>query len=177
VCKKALEVLDDKNLISIFELWDKYEHIAMHFNDLILKIRIQALAAVTAIITIVGILGKTTNTSTSDPINWLLFILVFFFLGLFWIAIWILDFRYYSRLLGGAVEAIKNLETLSQKSTHIQAIEFSVTVDKAIKEPLESSTGFKELINGRWLFYEIVFLGLVIGFILSILGHTGCIKL
>jgi hypothetical protein len=36
----------------IFDVWDKYEAIAMHFNDLLIKLRTQALAAVAALSTI-----------------------------------------------------------------------------------------------------------------------------
>jgi len=36
------------------ELWEKYEDIAMHFNDLIIKLRTQALAGVVALSTLVG---------------------------------------------------------------------------------------------------------------------------
>ena len=36
----------------IYDLWTKYEDIAMHFNDLLIKLRTQALAAVAALTTL-----------------------------------------------------------------------------------------------------------------------------
>jgi hypothetical protein len=44
---------------SVFELWEKYEQIAMHFNDLLIKLRTQALAGVAAISAIVGVFAKS----------------------------------------------------------------------------------------------------------------------
>jgi hypothetical protein len=44
---------------SVHDLWAKYEDIAMHFNDLLIRLRTQALAAVAALITLVGIFTKT----------------------------------------------------------------------------------------------------------------------
>ena len=111
--KKSLE--ENKDLIPIFQLWDKYESVAMHFNDLILKIRIQALGAVAAISTIAGILNKIGNDNQS--FNWTISSGVFLFLIIFWVAIWIIDFRYYNRLLIGAVTAILELEELSKSKT------------------------------------------------------------
>lgn len=46
----------------IAELWDKYEHIAMHFNDLLMRLRTQALAAIAAIAVIAGVIAKDTST-------------------------------------------------------------------------------------------------------------------
>ena len=69
---------NDESLgIPIFELWSKYEEIAMHFNDLIVKIRTQALGAVAAITTIAGVLSKG---NTVGDYNWGLISSVFFFL-------------------------------------------------------------------------------------------------
>jgi hypothetical protein len=44
---------------SIKELWEKYEEIAMHFNDLLIRLRTQALGGVAALSAIVGIFGKS----------------------------------------------------------------------------------------------------------------------
>jgi hypothetical protein len=41
------------------DVWEKYEDIAMHFNDLLIRLRTQALAAVAAISTLATIFGKT----------------------------------------------------------------------------------------------------------------------
>jgi hypothetical protein len=42
----------------VFEVWTKYEDIAMHFNDLLIRLRTQALGAIAA-------LG--TNTHEAEP--------------------------------------------------------------------------------------------------------------
>ena len=157
-----------ENLTSVFELWDKYESIAMHFNDLILKIRIQALGAVAAISTLAGVLNKVGNESQS--FNWVISSGVFFFLMIFWVAIWIIDFTYYNRLLIGAVFAITELEEISKEKTHIQEIQLSTIVDKAVvgTNPQRDKTLHKKVSQGRWWFYSLVFLALLIGFLFSI---------
>jgi hypothetical protein len=38
------------------KLWDKYEQIAMHFNELLIRLRTQALGAVATIVTAAGFL-------------------------------------------------------------------------------------------------------------------------
>jgi hypothetical protein len=78
------------------DVWEKYEDIAMHFNDLLIRLRTQALAAVAAISTLVTIFGKTG----ADPkLSWELAALIFSLLAVFWIAIWIIDFCYYNSSL------------------------------------------------------------------------------
>ena len=120
---------NNKDGIPIFDLWNKYEDIAMHFNDLIVKIRTQALGAVAAITTIAGILSKGNEIG---GYNWGLISSVFFFLIVFWIAIWILDFKYYNRLLHGAVDAILKLEALSKSGeTHVKEIELSTCIESS----------------------------------------------
>jgi hypothetical protein len=157
---------ENKDLIPIFQLWDKYESIAMHFNDLILKIRIQALASVAAISIIVGIFNKTG--SETQTFNWVISAGVFFLLMLFWLAIWIIDFKYYNRLLIGSVQAIKGLEKLSETQTHTNKINISEIVEKAVSGELKRDLNVhKKDSSGRWCFYILVFIGLVLGFIIS----------
>ena len=48
------EQLADHRQWPLFEVWVKYEEITMHFNDLLIKLRTQALAAVAALATIVA---------------------------------------------------------------------------------------------------------------------------
>ena len=51
---------------SIKELWEKYEEIAMHFNDLLIRLRTSALGGVAALSTLLGIFGKSgTEPRTS----------------------------------------------------------------------------------------------------------------
>jgi hypothetical protein len=95
-----LEIVDIVSSDHFFQVWAKYEDIAMHFNDLIIKIRTQALAAVAALMSFIIVKDQSPQS-----IN-----VVTLFLFFSWIAIWILDTQYYSRLLSGAVDAILKME-------------------------------------------------------------------
>jgi hypothetical protein len=99
-------------------VWEKHEKIAMHFNDLILKVRIQALGAITAVVTVGSVLLKTVQPETHFP--WGLLTSVFAVLFLFWIAIWMLDFLYYNRLLSGAVDSLLELENAINSGNEIK---------------------------------------------------------
>lgn len=115
----------DPYAINIQSLWEKYEKVAMHFNDLLMRLRSQGLAGIAAIATIVGIITKS-GTSNVDS-NWLLATAIFIALGVFWIAIFFLDFFYYNRLLAGAVTAITKLED-AQCSKTFSGIDLSKTI-------------------------------------------------
>jgi hypothetical protein len=52
------------------ELWDKYEKIAMHFNELLIKLRTQALGAVATIVTAAGFLVSRQSASIADEPWW-----------------------------------------------------------------------------------------------------------
>ncbi len=157
--------------IPIFELWNKYEDIVMHFNDLIVKIRIQALGAVAAITTFAGILSKG---SAAGGYNWGLISSVFFFVIVFWIAIWILDFKYYNRLLHGAVDAIINIENLSKKGiTHVKEIDLSTCIERAVagEGAQKDSSLHKKISFGRKWFYLLVLVALIFGFVYSLFNR------
>lgn len=150
----------------ILELWRKYEDIAMHFNDLIVKIRIQALGGVAAVTTIVSLVVKEAQPLS---FRWGLLTLLFIFLMISWVAIWVLDFTYYHRLLRGAVKELIRLEEASKRSTTIDSIAFSTTVREAVQQNerigSNESTCCKDYhLSGRHGFYILIFLGLAIGF-------------
>jgi hypothetical protein len=146
------------------EVWEKYEDIAMHFNDLLIRLSTQALAAVAAISTLVTIFGKTG----ADPkLSWELAALVFSLLSVFWIAIWIIDFCYYNRLLIGAVAAILDIETLSKDAIYIRQIDISTKIERAVAREGKSLPSdwyrFFNLHLGTWAFYIFVFSALIGG--------------
>lgn len=87
------------NQLDLQKLWAKYEDIAMHFNDLLMRLRSQSLAGIAALATIVGVLAKGEIASLS--VSWFVAAMIFVAMALFWIAIWCLDFLYYNRLLRG----------------------------------------------------------------------------
>lgn len=152
---------------TLFEVWSKYEEVAMHFNDLLLKIRTQALGVIATLITIVGIFAKTSDVK----LTWEMSAGAFFFLGMFWIAIWVIDFKYYNRLLLGAVLAIIDLEIISKKSAHVKEIKLSQEIERAVRGDLnEDEKGIAgKLSAGRWWFYSLVFAALLIGLVVSLI--------
>lgn len=124
---------------SAFKLWSKYEDIAMHFNELIIKLRVQALGGLTISGTLATAIFKGENDSNS-----LKLLVPFFLTG--WIAIYFLDMHYYNRLLSGAADAIVELEQQFK----------SIKLSKKITEEIRKSE------NGRTLFYSIVSIALAI---------------
>jgi hypothetical protein len=162
---------DDKTDWPVFELWKEYEKITMHFNDLIIRLRTQALAGVAALSTLVGIFAKTELTSNS----WLIAGLVFVALAAFWIAIWIIDFAYYNKLLIGSVTALLRLERLSLESRDVQGINMSTLVEASVAgDDLDRTLSWRQwfkIIAGRWAFYIIVLLALAAGAIFSFYTH------
>lgn len=67
------------------DVWGRHENIAMHFNDLILKVRIQALGALAILVTVGGVLMKTVPDDSHAP--WGVISAVLAVLLSFWIAI------------------------------------------------------------------------------------------
>lgn len=150
----------------IFEAWDKYENIAMHFNDLLIKLRTQAIGGVTAIATIAAVISRGT---TGSSFNWAIMAGVFFFLIVFWVAVWVLDFKYYNRLLLGAVDALLEIEDLSKTSTHVKELSLSHKIEDAVAgvgNKIDNKL-HKQLSFGRKWFYLIVFFGLLVGLLFS----------
>lgn len=153
-----------------FVVWSKYEDIAMHFNDLLIKLRTQALAGVAALSTIVSIFTKYDQNGNQG--SWEIAAGVFGALCLFWVAIWILDLLYYNRLLIGSVVALFELEELSKQTVRVKDITMSTRIGEAVgnslpKRRLGPRRSF--LLRGVWAFYVIVFIALVLGFIFSLL--------
>jgi hypothetical protein len=151
------------------DVWEKYEEIAMHFNDLIMRLRTQALAAVAAISVLASIFGKTG----ADPqLSGELAALVFSLLSVFWIAIWVIDVFYYNKLLIGAVSAIVVLEKMSNDTMWVHRLDISTKIENAVAGIVEApnydySKRFK-LAFGRRAFYLIVFFALIGGLSFSV---------
>ena len=81
----------------------------MHFNDLLMRVRTQALGAVAGILAIAGFLIEPT-TSNSKGSSWQLIFLGSLALLVSWLLVFLLDLFYYSRLLWGAVDALLEIE-------------------------------------------------------------------
>lgn len=138
----------------------------MHFNDLLIKLRTQALAGVAALSALVGIFAKTESAAT----NWRMASLVFAFLIAFWIAIWIIDFFYYNRLLHGAVKALVDLEKLSKTEKAVRHLDISTTIEKAVAGDVDVTEDRWRRLRlgiGRYAFYIVVFIALCGGLFYS----------
>jgi hypothetical protein len=151
---------DDEFEPEIQALWVKYEEIAMHFNDLLMRLRSQSLAGIAAVSTLVGIFTKTGADARMD---WLAATALFVAMTFFWIAIFCLDWGYYNRLLVGAVTAIKDLE--SKSGTGLRSpikINMSTVIEAEFaSRPSESRFG------GVLAFYGIVLAVIVCGAVFS----------
>lgn len=157
----------------IHEAWDSYEKIAMHFNDLLIRLRIQALGGVATLSTLVGIFTKTETRTTQG--SWEIAAAVFGALAIFWIAIWILDIKYYNRLLLGAVRAILELEERSATETHVRSINMSSLISAAFgPDPILLEQPRRRVprpLTGIYWFYSLVLFALSLGFCFSVNKH------
>ena len=136
----------------LLDAWERHEKIAMHFNDLILKVRIQALGALAAVVTVGGVFLKTGQPEQHLP--WGVVTSVFVILLAFWIAIWLLDFLYYNRLLMGAVDSLLALEDVINSGAKIE-FNMSHKIEASVlgKAPTHRQEGTPK---GPLLFYLIV---------------------
>lgn len=143
--------------VDVFEVWKEYENIAMHFNELIIQLRVRALAGVGVISALVGFMSK--GNSTQD-FSWGVFSAVMIFLLFAWVAIWFLDTHYYNRLLSGSIDAVLELEkkALVNVSPDVN-INMSHKIEASIK-----SAGF----DGRKWFYGTVSTALVLALLVSV---------
>jgi hypothetical protein len=151
---------------TIHDLWAKYEDIAMHFNDLLIRLRTQALAAVAALSTLVGIFTKTDPNSVH--ISWEVATGVFGLLTVFWIAIWAIDRCYYNRLLIGAVIALRDIEAESKKTYPNVAINLSTRIEEYVAHPFSDARPWRERFQAKLgvrAFYLIVLIALIAGMV------------
>jgi hypothetical protein len=153
---------------AIKELWEKYEQVAMHFNDLLIRLRTQALGGVAALSTLVGLFAKT---SASVHTSWKIAAVFFLFVCFLWVAVWIIDFCYYNRLLLGAVVALIALEERSKTEMRVRHIDLSTMIERAVARELPRVPTSAWLGVGRWAFYIIVFVVLLAGFAICVFGY------
>ena len=149
----------------VFDLWKKYEEIAMHFNDLLIRLRTQALAGVATVVTIIGVLFRRSGSLDS---RWDIIALSFLLLVVFWVAVWVLDFCYYNRLLSGAVAALLDLENLSKERHYVHYINLSTKIEDGVAGLLRKNPRRCPTNCGIWFYYSAVLLALFSVLILSI---------
>ncbi len=150
--------------INLFEAWKEYQRIAMHFNDLLMRLRSQSLAAVGALASVAGFAFK--GEAGAFATNWHALVAAFGALSVFWVAIWVLDFAYYNRLLLGAVNALVAIEKASAAGkTTLDRLNLSHDIEDAVaNKPSVKGRNSK----GRWIFYILVFSVLMTGLSVSI---------
>src|SRR6516165_9651233 len=102
-----------QNALSLFAVWKEYEGVAMHFNDLLIRLRTQALGGVAALAALAAVMVRG---DLAPSLRWSVLACAFILLILFWVAVWILDLRYYNRLLHGAVKALLEIEEASREN-------------------------------------------------------------
>mgnify|MGYP006896870454 CR=1 FL=1 len=167
--KVIAEPLNDTN---IFEIWKEYERVAMHFNELLIQLRMRAIGGLAAITTLTGFISKESETQT---FNWEIILVITCILIMFWIAIAVLDLGYYNRLLNGAIDALLELEKKGNFPSKNFKINLSTNISKRFSE--KEKTDFRskniwssiknKLFDTRYLFYLIVLLTLIIVAIIS----------
>ncbi len=104
-------------MIDKFELWKEYEKIAMHFNSLLIQLRMRALGGVAIIIALISF---NARSNTSMIIQLKVYGFSFLILSVIWLAIFLLDFFYYNKLLLGAINSIVNLEGMKEPDIKIK---------------------------------------------------------
>ena len=146
--------MQSNQTIDTFELWKEYENIAMHFNELIIQLRSRALGGIAVVTALVGFISKDDGSSN---FKWELLSNSFILLLMFWMAIFILDYFYYNKLLSGSVDAIIELEkTTSNK----------ISLNNKVKEKAKSPK------YPIFFFYGIVASTLILGFYVAHIKHT-----
>lgn len=86
--------------------WHKAEQVAMHFNDLLMRFRLQALGGLSVVAAIAGLASKETAEDLRQGLPWAVA-----FISAAWVALWVLDSSYYSALLHGAVDEVLAVES------------------------------------------------------------------
>jgi hypothetical protein len=145
----------------LFEVWKEYERVAMHFNELLIRLRTQSVAAVATVVTLAGVLLK--GDSISYELRWGTLAVVSLVLCALWIAVWILDFTYYNRLLLGAVHTLREIEKASTKANVLHEITLSTSIEARVGTWRRPSDEDWHKAVGRWTFYLIVFVVLLTG--------------
>jgi hypothetical protein len=145
-------------------LWAKYEEIAMHFNDLLMRLRSQSLAGIAALSALIGIFTKEGIGNVH--LDWVIATALLLAMAFFWIAIACLDLLYYNVLLLGAVEAIKALEDQAKpEATFISGINMSTVIEAEFTKSLWRKE--QKRFHGVHWFYAIVLTVILTGVIFS----------
>jgi hypothetical protein len=164
--------------IELFTVWKEYEQVAMHFNDLIIRLRSQSLGGVAALAAIAGVIARG---DVPQQLRREILAGVFTLLSVFWVAIWILDFTYYNRLLVGAVRALLEIEEFSKSTGASLPLNLSTRIEEAVRGPQPAGKNEGSAVRpphearqlagakGRRWFYGLVMAGLLGGVTVSVI--------
>ena len=117
-----LEELWNEDKSTFLEYWHRCEQVAIHFNDLNARFRLQALAGLALAGTWIGAF-KAKDDMDSQTIAGILGSLL-----LVWLAVCWIDLFYYGRLLRGAVDELLRLEKATSKT-----VQLSTSIENACK--------------------------------------------
>jgi hypothetical protein len=105
---------------NVIELWKKYEDVAMHFNDLIMRWRLQAIGGLAGLVTLAGfVVGDAATLS----VRYRAMLILSGVLTFAWVGVGLIDLFYYRRLLQGAVKALLAIERDNPRITLSTTIE------------------------------------------------------
>lgn len=147
----------------IFTVWKEYEAVAIHFNEIILKLRFQALGGVAALSALIGVVLKATLMPEH---LWPVLSVSFAVLCIFWVALAILDIFYYNRLLLGTVDAILRLEDESGAQQKYDRLELSTEIKRNVEGV--GTKKWRASLRGPLAFYGLVLVALLGLFGLSV---------
>jgi len=143
----------------------------MHFNDLLIRLRTQALGGVAALSAVAAVMVRG---DLAPRLRCGVLAGAFLLLLLFWVAVWILDMRYYNRLLHGAVQALLEIEESSMHESAAPCLVLSTriqeTVEHGIRLQVQGSRSFSAARLPIWWFYGSVGFGLTCGFAVSLIA-------
>jgi hypothetical protein len=123
------------------KLWKEYENVAMHFNELLIRLRTQALGAVATIVTAAGLVIHQSGPATGEP--WLAIGTISLLLLFAWASLWMIDVCYYSKLLRGAVNALIKIEKGSEDNIYLSLnIEELVTGNAVVSDRINWQVRF-----------------------------------
>jgi hypothetical protein len=141
----------------------------MHFNDLLIRLRTQALGGVAALAALAAVMVRG---DLAPLLRWGVLACAFMLLILFWVAVWILDMRYYNRLLHGAVKALLEIEELSRQNQPVPGLTLSTHIEETAELGIGRSIQCRPCFSGGrlsvWCFYGSVCLGLFAGLLISL---------
>jgi len=147
------------------DIWKEYESIAMHFNDLLIQLRMKALGGIAIIIALITYAGKSDITLMQQ-------LEIYGFssavLAIVWLAIFFIDYFYYNKLLLGAITSTVDLEATLEADINIK---FSTEVKSYVENTKVSHKNLWPIL----FFYSSVFILLVLASVYCLAKAYDCI--